>query len=116
MCKDKCGSKGIGSMIMWALLIIGGLNWGLVGIFNFDLVATIFGDMSIVSRIVYIVVAVSALGTLFGGCCCKKSTCCKNSVCAEGVCCMKDDAGSASCKDGKCDMHGSVGAKEDKGM
>ncbi len=44
-----------------ALVIIGGLNWGLVGAFNFDLVATIFGAMSAVSRIVYILVGLSAL-------------------------------------------------------
>ena len=47
------------------LLLIGGLNWGLVGIFNFDLVAAIFGDLSIISRIIYILVAVSALYDLF---------------------------------------------------
>jgi uncharacterized membrane protein YuzA (DUF378 family) len=34
------------------LLIVGGLNWGLVGLFDFDLVAAIFGDMSVISRIV----------------------------------------------------------------
>ena len=34
------------------LLAIGGLNWGLVGLFNFNLVSTLFGDMSILSRIV----------------------------------------------------------------
>ena len=43
------------------LTIIGGLNWGLVGIFGFDLVAYIFGTMSILSRIVYILVALSAV-------------------------------------------------------
>ncbi len=43
------------------LVIVGGLNWGLVGIFNFDLVATLFGDMSVISRIVYILVGLSAL-------------------------------------------------------
>jgi len=48
-------------IIVSVLLVIGGLNWGLVGIFNFDLVAKIFGDMSIISRIVYILVGVSAL-------------------------------------------------------
>jgi len=46
------------------LVIIGGLNWGLVGIFNFDLVAAIFGAMSILSRIVYILVGLSALYVL----------------------------------------------------
>ena len=43
------------------LLIVGGLNWGLVGAANFDLVATLFGDMSPVSRIVYVLVGVSAV-------------------------------------------------------
>ena len=52
-------------LITFILLVIGGLNWGLVGIFSFDLVAAIFGDLSLVSRIVYVVVAVSALYHLF---------------------------------------------------
>lgn len=44
------------------ILLIGGLNWGLVGLFSFDLVAWIFGgSASVISRIVYIVVALSAL-------------------------------------------------------
>ena len=43
------------------LLIIGGLNWGLVGLFGFDLVATIFGEMSMLSRIVYALVGISAI-------------------------------------------------------
>ncbi|MBI2610001.1 DUF378 domain-containing protein [Candidatus Giovannonibacteria bacterium] len=43
------------------LVIVGGLNWGLVGIFNFDLVATIFGDMSGLSRVVYALVGLAAV-------------------------------------------------------
>ncbi len=44
-----------------ALLIIGGLNWGLVGLFQFDLVAAIFGSQSaMLSRVVYILVGISA--------------------------------------------------------
>lgn len=44
------------------LLIIGGINWGLVGAFQFDLVAALFGGQeSWVSRIVYILVGLSAL-------------------------------------------------------
>ena len=46
------------------LLIVGGLNWGLVGLFGFDLVATLFGDMSPLSRIVYTLVGASALWQL----------------------------------------------------
>ena len=43
------------------LIIVGGLNWGLVGLFDFDLVAAIFGMMSALSRIVYILVGLSAI-------------------------------------------------------
>ena len=43
------------------LLIVGGLNWGLVGLFDFDLVAALFGEMSTLSRIVYTLVGASAL-------------------------------------------------------
>ena len=44
------------------LSIIGGLNWGLIGIFQFDLVAWLFGGQdSVISRIVYTVVGLSAL-------------------------------------------------------
>ena len=44
------------------LLLIGGLNWGLVGLFGFDLVAWVCGGSnSIVSRIIYVVVALAAL-------------------------------------------------------
>jgi uncharacterized membrane protein YuzA (DUF378 family) len=46
------------------LVVIGGLNWGLVGAFNFDLVATIFGAMSTLSRIVYILVGIAAIYVL----------------------------------------------------
>ncbi len=48
-------------IVVWVLLAVGGLNWGLVGIFNFDLVAFIFGQMSIVSRIVYTLVGLAAI-------------------------------------------------------
>lgn len=43
------------------LVIVGAINWGLVGFFGFDLVASIFGDMSIISRIVYGLVGISAI-------------------------------------------------------
>ena len=47
--------------ICLALLIIGGLNWGLIGILNFDLVAFIFGEGSLLARIVYTIVGVAAV-------------------------------------------------------
>ncbi len=44
------------------LMIIGGINWGLVGFFNFNLVSSIFGaNLAIISRIIYAVVGLSAL-------------------------------------------------------
>lgn len=43
------------------LIIIGALNWGLIGLFRFDLVATLFGEMSVLSRIVYSLVGISGL-------------------------------------------------------
>ncbi len=48
-------------LIALVLVIVGGLNWGLIGLFNFDLVAAIFGNMSILSRIVYSLVGLSAI-------------------------------------------------------
>lgn len=48
-------------ILFLVLLIIGGLNWGLVGLANFDLVAFLFGAMSTLSRIVYGLVGLSAL-------------------------------------------------------
>ncbi len=48
-------------MIIWTLLAIGGLNWGLIGIFNFNLIAAIFGEMSFLSRLIYAVVGIAAL-------------------------------------------------------
>ena len=43
------------------LLIVGGLNWGLVGLLHFDLVATVFGDATFFSRLVYSVVGLCAI-------------------------------------------------------
>ena len=48
------------NVVALILIIVGGLNWGLVGLFKFDLVATIFGDMSVLSRIVYVLVGIAA--------------------------------------------------------
>jgi len=50
--------------IAFVLVIVGALNWGLVGFFAFDLVAAIFGDMTIAARIVYALVGLSALCVL----------------------------------------------------
>ncbi|HTB77619.1 MAG TPA: DUF378 domain-containing protein [Polyangiaceae bacterium] len=49
---------GIAALV---LTIIGALNWLLVGLFKFNLVSAIFGDMSTLSRIVYVLVGLSGL-------------------------------------------------------
>ena len=49
------------NLITLTLVIVGGLNWLLVGLLDFDLVAALFGDMSPLSRIVYVLVGLSAV-------------------------------------------------------
>jgi uncharacterized membrane protein YuzA (DUF378 family) len=51
--------------ISMILLIVGGLNWGLVGLAGFDLVAALFGEGSGLSRLVYILVGLAALYSLY---------------------------------------------------
>lgn len=54
----------MGNALKWIaliLVIIGGLNWGLVGFFKYDLVASVFGPMSSIARIVYALVGLSAV-------------------------------------------------------
>lgn len=43
------------------IAIIGAINWGLIGFFKFDLVAFLFGDLTILSRIVYAIVGICGL-------------------------------------------------------
>lgn len=64
-------------IIVAILLIVGGLNWGLVGIFNFDLVAAIFGAGELLTRVIYILVGAAAVYKI---CCLKKM---------HDACCMK---------------------------
>lgn len=51
--------------ISQVLLIIGGLNWGLVGLFKYDLVAAIFGEMSALTRVIYTLVGFAAIYAIF---------------------------------------------------
>lgn len=43
------------------IAIVGAVNWGLIGLFGFNLVAWIFGDMTLLARIIYILVGLSGL-------------------------------------------------------
>lgn len=47
--------------IVFFLLLLGGLNWGLVGLFQWDLIGAIFGMMSVVSRIIFVLIGLSAV-------------------------------------------------------
>lgn len=51
--------------IAMVLLIVGGLNWGMVGLTGIDLVAAVFGDMSMLSRAIYVLVGLSALYSIY---------------------------------------------------
>jgi len=51
--------------IAMVLMIIGGLNWGLVGLMNLDLVAALFGTQTPFSRVVYVLVGLSALYSIY---------------------------------------------------
>lgn len=73
--------------IMFVLIIVGALNWGLIGLFEFDLVATLFGDMSTVSRIVYSLVGVAAVVKLV-----TYKKCCQS--CCGGKCCEVKESSS----------------------
>lgn len=48
-------------IIALLLVIIGSVNWGLIGFFNFDLVAALFGTMSSLTRIIYAIVGIAGL-------------------------------------------------------
>ncbi|MBU0646409.1 DUF378 domain-containing protein [Patescibacteria group bacterium] len=59
--------------ISFWLLIVGGLNWGLIGLFHFNLVAKIFGSVSWIEDLIYILVGVAAVVKIF-----KMKHCCSN--------------------------------------
>ncbi len=52
-------------LIAFIFVIIGGLNWGLIGFFNYDFVEVIFGTLSTVSRVIYSLIGLSALWMIY---------------------------------------------------
>jgi len=96
--------------ITYSLILVGALNWGLVGLFDFNLVTAILGGASALERIVYILVAASAvysIATHASQCCaCGKCGCgsedgCCGSCEKGGECCgncSEDDSCCADCK------------------
>ena len=65
-CKGWCGVHKVAA----ALVIIGAINWGLVGVFGWNLVSELLGNWEWAERAVYILVGVSGL-SMIGGCYCK---------------------------------------------
>ena|GEM_PF-534512 len=81
------------------LVVIGALNWGLVGIgifagINLNVVNLILGGVAWLEAIVYLLVALSGIYLAFAGCCCSKS-CKDDACCKDGTCCADDDEKSA---------------------
>jgi len=62
--------KNIIAKTAWILVIAGGLNWGLVGLFNFDLVEFIFGHWNWLVRLIYVLVAISTIYAALSTCKC----------------------------------------------
>ena len=101
MCDSKCGGKCTLSMVCKVLLVVGGINWGLVGIgmlagqgMSWNVVNMILGSWSVLEAIVYVLVGISAIMSLTG-CKCKK---------------CKDACGS--CDSGKMQEDTTVGGTE----
>ncbi len=70
------------SHVAWWLIVIGAINWGLIGAFDFNLVNTLLGSISWLETLVYVLVGISGLLMLmpkFGikSCCSKDKKCCK---------------------------------------
>lgn len=53
-------------IIVAILLVIGGINWGLVGFFEYNLLTTIFGEATVITRLIYALVGLGALYEIFG--------------------------------------------------
>lgn len=77
--KGKCGKL---DMLCWVLLLVGGLNWGLVGLAglvspesNYNVVNLLFGSMPTLEAVVYLLVGVAAVVMLVKMCTCKGGSC-----------------------------------------
>jgi len=51
--------------VVFVLVVVGALNWGLVGFFHYDFIATVFGDMSVISRVIYGTIGISGVYMVF---------------------------------------------------
>lgn len=51
--------------LVLTLVIVGALNWGLVGAFHFNLVTTLFGDLTMITRTIYVLIGLAGIYKLF---------------------------------------------------
>ena len=54
-------NKHVVDLIAVILLVIGGLNWGLIGLFSWDVIASVFGEMTNLTRVIYALIGLSAV-------------------------------------------------------
>lgn len=59
--RARLNSRGTLNWIAWALVVIGALNWGAIGLFDVNLVALIFSGMPVLGRIAYVLVGIAGL-------------------------------------------------------
>ena len=84
--------------ITYFIVIIGALNWGLLGLFDIDLVALVFGEMSFLTKTIYNFIGLSAiLSLLLEFYTCKKNTKCHICTCFHSHCDGCDNAGGTTC-------------------
>ncbi len=77
----KCNTGfGIAAWVSFALVVIGGINWGLIGLFNYNFVESLLGAWPVIVRIIYLLVGLGALWMLYVA-----SKCCKQ-CCSCGSC------------------------------
>ena len=113
MMSGKNGAWGgmcIVHKIAAALVFVGALNWGLIGLFNWNLVNALLGSWPTVERIVYVLVGLAAVAMLFMCKCCMKGG--MGGSCGMGCKCPK--CGSTSCKCSACGAD--MNTMEDKKM
>jgi hypothetical protein len=77
----------IAKKIAYVLVIVGGINWGLFGLFGLDLIEAVFGNLTMIARALYTLVGLSALFMIFAHKMCEDCDC----NCCGGTCsCGKD--------------------------
>lgn len=67
---------GFWSWVAFICLLVGGLNWGLIGFFHFNFITFVFGDLTVIARIIYAIIGLAAVFAIVR-CFCKCGKCCQ---------------------------------------